>query len=550
MKRSGLKGKYYGTPVYMRFERNKGSISVVYSYRDGDKIIYKHPHRIVTKTMRKIINEFSLEALTDDHVAHLEEICDEQLKEFFSHFFTLDAAFCKDETTRRNLAKEGEKRRKELKNISLGAMLAADYALLFPSDDTRSKETIKDDMRVLCILLEHEGTTPWREVTPRKCIDWLSKESVHNQQSVKRIMQSFLNTLIDIRAVDDYLKWDEYDPREGKSHRHSRSYSIRTHIMPTMLTYDQCRTLFPHFNEKEELHPKAVDIAIVLMATLGLDENTICGLNCEDFYFLTDFPSRMCVNIQREYMKSSGKHCKEVAISDEHKLRELPLSTYVMFCITAFIKDTKREWGVKPGSEPKRKVRSEDETEEETEVVTKKVYHPLIHHATNSMRRMDPKVLKKLVQKKVDALGFTDYVDEEKAKIVSASTLLSNTAIREMKNSGFEDEELRFMQGIQPLSVSAKHYEDFYNESEQNAMGAMQDRWLNKVVSIPKQILPVKKTAIGKLDILRGDNPQNHTVAQIIIKIPADPDVKGDMEIYLSAMYGFKSTINFKEEFS
>ena len=535
MKRPTLQGQYYATPVYLRFESNKNALSVVYSYRDGDQILYEHPHRIVTEEMQNAIGQIPLDALTDDCFAHLEKMSDRQLQQFFSYFLTTDASFCNDAALQVSLRKDGIERRKKLNDITLGAMIAADYSLLLAGEDgmPRSTESENDDIRALRILLEKEGTTPWRDVTPEKCADWLCHNSRHTRQSVKRVMKKLLTHLMEIGVVQDYLGWDKYDAVGLSHHRYSFEHSIRTNIMPTMLTYGQCRKLFPGFDVKGEVHPKPIDIAVVLMATLGLDEDTVCGLDCEDFYYLSDFPYRMCVNIHRKRVHTAGKqNGKDIDIDDEHERRELPLSTYAMLCVTSFMKGTNRKWGTKPDSD--------------SATGPKRITHPLLSHSTNPTRRMDTNDLKKQIENKVDSLGFVDYLDSEDLSRISARRILQNTAFRELKNAGAEDEELRFVKGVSGRLVSARHYEDFYNESEQNRLGAMQDRWIKRVLPMPEQVLRTKASVLGKTTVLRSENLQNATTAHIEIHFPADPNAQGDLELYLSALYGYNAKITYK----
>lgn len=520
MKNTTLRGQYYGTPVYLRFERNKDGLFVIYTYRDSSDghIVYEHPHRIVSAVMQSIIGQSNPNELGGDLFSNLEQICDKQLKDFFCRMLTMNADFCADKGKKVANRQEGIARRINLQDLTLGAMIAADCDMLLAGENgaVRSRETVEDDARTLNLLLEKEGTTPWREVTPDKCGKWLVTESKHMRHSVKRLMKKILYPLCTIGAISDLLEWDVYDPEGEEHYRRSPKNCIRENVAPTMLTYGQCKKIFPTFDEKGEIHSSPDDVALVLMATLGLDVETVCGLNREDFGRLTDFPDRMCVNIYKTFEREKKKcRGKTVPIDDESGRRKLPLSKYAALCIESLLKNSKHKTG------------------------------PLIPHPTNPQRRMSPIDLQRSIEKRVKSVGLALNFDFSKPIKTPELTLLKNTAERELRKAGAEEEELRFLKGVSGRLVSAKHYEDFYNESELNRLGAMQDRWLKRVFPTVQSALHSKTGPANRMVTCKSNSVQNRTKGRIEIDFPPDSSAQGDLELELSALYGLSAEIIF-----
>ena len=518
-----MQGKYYGTPVFFRFEkRGKNRIEnlmVIYSYRVDGKIVYEHTPKVVTAAMNE---QLSSAQNTDEKdngwLEHLEDVVDKQMKDFFWRMLTRDASFCKNEEEKLHLRDAGLQRRRDLQDLTLGVMIAADYnVLLYGEEETkRSPETIADDKRTIELLLKKEGNTPWREVTAERCGKWLIKESTHKRKAVKRVMNHLLEELCAIGAVEDMLGWDAYDAVGETHHRKSFDSSMRENIKPTMLTYKQCAALFPPYGADGKIHATPVDAALVLMATLGLNEEEICALDQKDFEPLSNFPNRLTVNINEKYVKKGGKNCKTVRIEDENERRKLPLSTYAANCINSLFSK---------------------EDPEDT---------PLIPHTANAKRRMSPETLKDEIKNRVEAVTSVNGMKEGKLK-TSAQVKLKNTARRELANAGAEAEELRFIEGQAGKLVSARHYADYYNESEQNRLGSMQDRWLKKVVSTA----PVGGSRISKKGhavTCCNSSMEYCTKARIEFILPPDAEAKGDLELVIGAKFGFMARIDFKEE--
>ena len=514
-----LRGKYYGTPIYLRFENRANSLTVIFSYRESGRIVYEHPPRVVPAAMKELLSNSQPTGDKDSgQFEHLENVADKQIKDFFWRMLTVDAVFCKNEGKKLNLRDAGLQRRCDLQDLTLGAMIAADYnVLLYGEEETkRSPETIADDKRTIELLLKKEGNTLWREVSTERCGKWLIKESTHKRKAVKRLMNNLLGELCAIGAVEGMLGWDTYDAVGETHHRKSFDSSMRENIKPTMLTYKQCAALFPPYGADGKIHATPVDAALVLMATLGLDEEEICALDRKDFEPLSNFSKRLTVNINEKYVKRGGKNCKTVRIEDANERRKLPLSVYATNCINSLFSK---------------------KAPEDT---------PLIPRPTNAKRRMSPETLKDEIKNRVEAVTSADGIKEGKLK-TSAQVKLKNTARRELANAGAEAEELRFIEGQAGKLVSARYYADYYNESEQNRLGSMQDRWLKKVVSTA----PVDGSRISKNGhdaTCYNSSMEYCTKARIELSLPPDAEGKGDLELVLGAKFGFVARINFEEE--
>ena len=322
-------------------------------------------------------------------------------------------------------------------------------------------------------------------------------------------------------------KWCNYDPNAASRPKQNAKSLIRTNVDPTTLTDGQCQALLtPIAKAIQGGTVSGPDIALLLRLTLALPLEEICALNIGDFCYLRDYPNRLTVNITHQVTRADGQSSYRICPhTDSYKIRKLPLSIYFCIVFESYKKNRKSV----PLSEL-----------------------PLVPAKNNVQRRMRPEDLRKELEKRFDLLPHQE-ITVSKSKHPSLHRLLSKTAPRELSKSGFENEELRFLLGQAPKLVSAKSYADFFNESELNKLGALQDRWLGRLWPDQSKINAGKIGKLsGKRSMLRYTSTQGErTQAAIRITIPSiDPAVLDTISaegilLELGVCYGCSGTVTF-----
>lgn len=494
---------YYGFSLFYRMERRNGHPTIILSYRQDGKIIYEHPPR-------RLKGDVPTDGLPI-----------EILEEFFQSLFSVDLPAKNRE---RGLAL-----RHALVNLPLAVLFLADSFALF-KDPTlkRKKASIEDDERAIALLLQYEGHTPWREVTPAKCSSWMygRNRSDHARTSVKRVMRSLFLRQAEERIIEA-IPWCNYDPNAASRPRQNFRSLIRTNVDPTTLTDGQCQALLtPITKAIQRGTVSGLDIALLLRLTLALPLEEICALNLGDFCFLQDYPRRLTVNITYYTVCAERQHSyRRLPLTDPYKIRKLPLASCVRDAIEAY--------------------RGQKSTGSSVQSV------PLVPHKSNNQRHMRPDDLRKEMEKRFALIPKQGTIT--KGRTPSFHELSNRTAPRELLKSGFEEEELRFLLGQAPKLVSAQSYADFLNEAELNKMGALQNRWLRRLwPEQTKARCPKTEKLSGKNSLLRYAGPKRAcTQATIQIMIPPTaPAVLDSMPtegvlLELGACYGCSGHIIF-----
>lgn len=418
---------YYGFPITYRIERRDGYPTIILSYRQGGRIVYEHPPRRVRN-------------------ASIEDLPQKLLEEFFQCLFSLKPPMEHRE--------RGLKLRQSLAVLPLAVLFAADtYTLSIDPNLGRKKASIEDDKRAIALLLQHEGETPWREVTPARCSRWMYGHNLsdHARTSVKRVMRSLFLRQAEEGIIEE-IPWCRHDPNAASRQKQNAKSLIRTNIDPTTLTDGQCQALLtPIAKAIQGGTVSGLDIALLLRLTLALPLEEICALNIGDFHYLSDYPNRLTVNITHHATRIDNQSSYRIrSLTDPYKIRKLPLASCVRDAVNAY--RSRKVAGTSVSS------------------------LPLVPNKSNNQRHMRPDDLRKELEKRF--ISLTKQEITGKNKYLSLNQLLNRTAPRELSKSGFEDEELRFLLGQAPKLVSGKSYADFLNESELNKLGALQDRWL------------------------------------------------------------------------
>lgn len=529
MSNKPIQSSYYGVPVYFRVEHRKDGNVIVFSFRsvlDGKLVTeYEHPPRRIP-ALEALLADSEDPAVTPeilDGLSILEQLPGKTMEELFQCFLSTTGS-----PGVRNL---GVNRRKMMQDLTLGALLAADKEFLLYGETGggkgRTKEkkqsSIDDDARAIRLLCQREGGTRWRDVTPDHCAAWLQKETGHMRTSCSRIMRKLLLPHLEMRAIKSLLGWESYDPVGAKRPVPNYKSQILGNLLPTMLTYGHCRRLLQGImGESGPERVTGIDMALLLNLVLGLSEEALCALDLDDFCYLNDFASRMTVNISKWFERHGGRtNYRLCPILDIYERRKLPLPHLAEQCFQVMRKRRKDTGSL-----------------------------PLVPSRANSRRRMAPDDLKKEFNKRLRTLGLNYNVGSERIKTPDLRKLLSATAERELRKSGCEEEELRFIFGKQPLIVSAKSYADFMNEAELNKLGALMDRWLNRVVPMCQSgtVLP-RFSGKGATAQWSAGAPESRTQVSIRIPFgPKDPEEIPEEGITLevSALHGFSGSITFQ----
>ena len=517
---------YCGVPVYFRIERRKEGNVVILSFRrnqDGKFITeYEHPPRRIPELEILLAQPGTLPDAREspDKPSLLEQLPEKTMEDFFRRFLSTDGS--------PEVRALGVNRRKTMQDLTLGALLAADKEyLLHEKPDCRTGRTkaraqssIEDDLRTIQVLRQQEGTTRWRDVTPEHCSHWLKTKSKHMRSSCKRVMRNLLLPLFEMGAIDSLLGWEDFDP-EGVD-RPILNYAnlVRQNLLPTMLSYGQCRQLLQGIVTPDGPgRVTGVDMALLLNLTLGIPEEELCALNLNDFSTLNDFKDRLTVDISKRYDGQAGQSNHRLRpLQDRYQRRKLPLSCLAGQCF--------------------RDLRSRRKKADAS---------PLVPSKTNARQHMKPSDLKKEFDKRLSTLKLPSGLGDVNLKSPEHRRLMAATAERELRKSGCEDEELRYLQGKPPLTVSAKSYADFLNEAELNKLGALQDRWLNKVVPVCQRAnTALRLSKRGATTQWSASTPECST--QVTIHIPFEPkDLESipdeGLTLEVSALHGFSGAI-------
>jgi len=344
---------------------------------------------------------------------------------------------------------EGCRRRKSAAELTLGILLSADKReLLYETGSIRSEATVKDEEKTFYAILARWGKTPWREVTPETCAEWLARKSLRAKKEIRRLMCR--HEVLQLRAgAIDSVTWERYQPKETTRRQQSHRALIRGQIEQTVLTDGQCRELIKEIQAR--IAAKSVteiDLALLLRLSAALEIEEIAALTWEDFAYLADFPGRLTVEIKKVCQKIRKKS-KVVEIEDPYKRRKVPLPAITEDCYRALISrnDLDPKW-------------------------------PLMHSRHSKEQRMTLDMLKHALAEHVSLIQIEKVTDVGGVKGRRAEEMLVSTGLRALKLVGLEEEELRAVRGQRPKLVSGKHYYDRHCEAALEKIGALQDRWM------------------------------------------------------------------------
>lgn len=492
--------------MYYRIESRADGDALVVSYRDENsparRILYEMPP-VGGKKLRVQLQEI-IPSLTNGK-GLLKALSAKIQERILQAWIGLDT-------------QEGRERRKKTPGLTLGILLATDRSkLLCNNASTRKDTTIRDDERVLERMLDLYGDCSWKEVTPQMCSSWLASQSERAQKDCRRVMLAFERLQLQAGALES-LTWEDYVPTTIRRKSKSSKSLIKRQLEPVMLTDGQCERILKNIkNCINRGQATGVDMAILLALTAGLSLECISALRLNDFKFLDDFKSRLTVAITRKVTKAASSYvCRE--IEDPYERRVTPLPMLTVECYKVLMNK---------------------------EGCADRLLTPL---PNNRHRRMSPSKLREAMATRVSDVQLLRTTDAKGIKLSSVVDMLGPTGLCELQKAGLEDEELRALCGQRPRLVSGKHYYDRMNEAALNKIGAIQDRWVqrvcpNVVAQGPKRtVLTAKGSCVGWV----APHPGQHTQLWIDICIPPIPREcipEGGIKIELSARHGIIGTI-------
>lgn len=497
--------KFYGTPLWYRIEHRKSGDAIVVSYRDEKGRVQYEAAPVGGKKAATSVHK------AEEGGAALGALPEEVMAEILRGWIGLHTP-------------EGCKRRKSVSDLTLGVLLTADKReLLFKTGSIRSESTVKDEDRVLRMILKHWGATPWREVTPKNCAEWLACQSTRTKRDIKRLMCRYEKLQLNAGIISS-VTWEHYKAKESTRRRQPHRALVRGQIEQTVLTDGQCRELVAGIQARIATESVTeIDLALLLVLTAILELEEVAALTWEDFSYLDDFPERLTVEVKKVCQRIRKKF-GIVELDDPYKRRRIPLPTIAEECYRALISRK----GLSPQT-------------------------PFIHSRHGKKQRMTPEMLRHALAERVSLIQIEKITDVRVVKARKPEEMLAPTGLRALKIRGLEDEELRAVRGQRPKLVSGRCYYDRNCESALEKIGAVQDRWMDSLCERGRETSCIisgdRLQAIGASLCWVSPGPGQRTVAIVSIDVPPIPPSsipQAGICFELTAKYGCAGTILFE----
>lgn len=494
---------WYGTPLWYRIEHRKSGDVIVISYRDEKgRVQYEAPPiggKKISDGLRRVVGgERVLPSLP-------EEVMAEVLRGWIG-LHTL----------------EGCRRRKNEPELTLGVLLTADKReLLYETGSIRSEATVKDEERTFRSILECWGTTPWREVTPETCAEWLARKPLRAKKDIKRLMCR--HEMLQLRAgIIDSVTWGHYQPKDNSRKRMSHKSLVQAQVEQVVLTDGQCRKILNLIQRRiDDGSVTEIDFAILLVMVALLTIEEIAALVWEDLSYLADFPTRLTVEVKNSCQKEKKKS-RLVEIEDPYRRRKIPLPAIAERCYRALA--AKR---------------------------TLEAQQPVVHSKHSRSQRMAPDALKRTIAAHISDVEIEKVTDTEGVKARTAAELLFPTGMRALERAGIEDEELRALSGKRPKLTSGKYYYDRNSEVALEKIGALQDRWTESLCGrkiAAADVETVRLKGAGVAAKWRAAEPSQRTMVMASLELPpvlCEDILKDGVRLELSALYGYSGSVKF-----
>ena len=502
--RKPIRGEYCGVPLWYRVEHRKAGDVIVVSYRDEKGRVQYEAAPVGGKKIFASVDKAA-------EGGALQSLPEEVTAEILRGWIGLHTP-------------EGCERRKCVLDLTLGVLLMADMReLLYETGSIRSEATVKDDERAFRAVLERWGDTPWREVTPETCTEWLARKALRAKKDIKRLMSRHENLQLSAGVIDR-VSWEHYRPKDTSRSRMSHKSLVQGQVERVVLTDGQCRKILNSIQSRiDDGSVTEVDFATLLVVTTLVPVEEIAALVWENFSHLADFPFRLTVEVKNICQKDK-KRSKIVEIEDPYRRRKIPLPAIVERCYRAL--------AAKRALEPQQ---------------------PVVHSKHSRSQRMAPDALKHAIAARSSDVEIEKITDTVGVKSPTAAELLLPTGVRALERAGMEDEELRALRGKRPKLTSGRYYYDRHSEVALEKIGALQDRWTESLCG--RKIALTDKTVrlkgVGAAAEWRTADPSQRTMVMASVELPPVPcgDIPKDgVYLELSALYGYSGSISFDVE--
>lgn len=534
--RSPTKDTYYGLVLQYRIEQRRDANgrphdTLILSYHGSDDkaLCYEHLPRRVEHWLQYVA-EYTKDDVNHNTTTLLEYIPLKIMQDFCNRFAGINPKEPVKKTEKATQEHEKQlannrRRRKEL-DLPLAVLLLADLDMV---DSSNVSKTTKDDrVKALQLLLEHEGSTPWPLVTVDKCSTWLPGLSPHNQHACVREMKRVLNwqKSLGLEVDDDW--WGDVTLENPP--QHEPKLLIAMHNEHRILETMQCGAIIRACRECLRTRKcTEVGMAVLLMLTLALSAEETCALTFGDFAQLRDYKSRYIVHVHAEHTKGERNY-RTKEFGKSYKDRYLPLAYAVSDYLLKY------------------KVRATAYSSAPHKNRPQVAKLPLIPSLDNFGRKMSPDVLRQAIDDFLIPWMPKRVTPRKDVPLPSPTKLLVNTALQRMRD-GMHEEEIRRMCGKAPQLVSARHYNDFRNESELNKLGAIQDRWIAAACPEVQREQLAAHFASTQAGVWTTDTPGTCTMLDAIIRVKAcsDEDIPdGGVVLQIGSLHGVYGRVEYK----
>lgn len=418
---------YFGFPICYRIEHRAVGETLILSFRSDEsaegRIVFEGNPKVITKDRKEEVP--------------LEQIVRKHIPSFISEMF--------DETRK-------EKWR-ETYDLPLAVVWELDKTAMEKYEDWK-ESTRQEYERTFAWIISQWGHLPLREVTPELCAPCLQRQTADKHERVARALRQLYYWEAELGYQTDN-PWEK--PVAGRRRKQNASRLTQTHIADNVLSKGCCQRVISRcLDGLTRKVDGGLYFGVLLCTVLAISVEEIAALTFGSFGYLTHYPSRMSVCVERHVVRS-GKKWVIQNIEQAAKVRQV--------AVPAIIRDALEVYkSAVSGGENEYILRS----------------------PKNADRRMPPDTFKKWVDE-----NFGDIVDEYVSagpisSKKSACEILHMTALGQLEICGYEEEEKRYVRGMKPQATHAKHYCDFSNEAELNRMGALLDRAVGGWVPSPK----------------------------------------------------------------
>ena len=326
-----------------------------------------------------------------------------------------------------------------------------------------SQEIYQDYASSFDKLIRLWGDRDLSLLTPKYCSGKLLRMSSSNRINSMIHALRLLYRFESAYGHKVHAEWETYQFKMGRPTPSPASLR-RKYTEPVSLSSAQLKELFDVCFDNLSTKYGYLYFGLMLKASLLLSDSELCALQFSSFSSLADYVDRCTVRITHEFIRQNdSKYYRHVHIVDTYRIRVLPLPALIRKAYVKLI-----SLGMPNNKNDPINAKATDDS-------------PLLHHANNATRYLSPATFGEWIRKTMCTI-FQEKVDC--GTCAKADQLLYNTVLQALTFSGFEEDEINYYRGVQPTSVASQYYCDFGNEAILNRMGALEDRWLDPIISL------------------------------------------------------------------